>query len=386
MLALSWLALVSFLSFSPADAVAAHIRRSNGPSVPDSYIIVLKSGTNRTAHIQDVSGTFSIADTMNSITVSRRYSKALLGYSAKLKGAALERVAASPDVDYITEDGIASILAGAPSTGPAMIDAFGRRAAAPANGTDGAGVDVYGIDTGIYIAHNDFGGRATWGATFGDYEDIDDNGHGTHTASTAVGAQYGIAKAAAIIAVKVLDSAGNGAYSDIIAGIEWVMNAAIASGKPSVANMSLGGPSSDAIDQAVNNAIEAGVHFAVAAGNAGEDADGTSPARVPAANTIGAVDITNKIASFSNIGPDVDVFALGVNVTAAWITGPEATKALSGTSMASPRVAGLLAVALSKQSRKSTPAALSNMLVSNAEPVVTGQPTNTTDLLAQDFS
>lgn len=168
-------------------------------------------------------------------------------------------------------------------------------------------------DTGIYIAHNDFGGRATWGATFGDYEDVDDNGHGTHTASTAVGAQYGIAKAASIIAVKVLGADGNGAYSDIIAGIEWVMNSATTSGKPSVANMSLGGPSSDAIDQAVQNAIDAGVHFAVAAGNAAVDADSTSPARgkkyladidlshtnigliVPAANTVGAVDSSNEM-------------------------------------------------------------------------------------------
>jgi cerevisin len=134
-------------------------------------------------------------------------------------------------------------------------------------------------DTGIYIEHNDFGGRALWGATFGRYNDVDDNGHGTHTASTAVGAQYGIAKAATVIAVKVLGADGSGAYSDIIAGIEWVMNAASKSGKPSVANMSLGGFASESMDQAVKNAIDSGVHFAVAAGNAAMDAGGTSPAR-----------------------------------------------------------------------------------------------------------
>jgi len=138
---------------------------------------------------------------------------------------------------------------------------------------------LFWSDTGIYIEHNDFGGRARWGATFGPYKDADGNGHGTHTASTAVGARYGIAKAANIIAVKVLSDAGNGPNSDIIAGIEWVMNAALASGRSSIANMSLGSGQDDAMDEAVKNAIAAGVHFAVAAGNAATDASGTSPAR-----------------------------------------------------------------------------------------------------------
>jgi subtilisin family serine protease len=193
------------------------------------------------------------------------------------------------------------------------VDAFGRRSTTATNGTDGTGVDIYGIgkcfvfaenkllikdaDTGIYIEHNDFGGRASWGATFGGYGDVDDNGHGTHTASTAVGAQYGIAKAATVVAVKVLGANGNGAYSDIIAGIEWVMNAASKSGKPSIANMSLGGSASESMDQAVKNAIAAGVHFAVAAGNAAMDADGTSPARGEDLYLIRGITLTLRTSS-----------------------------------------------------------------------------------------
>jgi len=209
--------------------------------------------------------------------------------------------------------------------------------------------------------------------------------HGTHTASTAVGAKYGVAKAANIIAVKVLSDDGDGAYSDIIAGIDWVIDAVAKSGKPSVVNMSLGGVANDAVDQAVKTAIASGIHFAVAAGNDGKDASGSSPARVPAANTVGAVNRADKVASFSNIGPDLDVFALGVDVEAAWINGLESTMILSGTSMASPHVAGYLAVALSKLG-DTTPAALSALLTKNAQPVVIGQPRNTTDLLAGVFS
>jgi cerevisin len=134
-------------------------------------------------------------------------------------------------------------------------------------------------DTGIYLEHNDFGGRAVWGATFGNYSDMDENGHGTHTASIAAGAQYGIAKAAHLIAVRVLDNQGNGPYSDIIAGVEWAMNAAATSGRLSVVNMSVGGPSNDAMDEAVQNAVDSGLHMVVSAGNAGADADATSPAR-----------------------------------------------------------------------------------------------------------
>ncbi|PVG02617.1 putative subtilisin-like serine protease [Serendipita vermifera] len=370
----------------PIDTLAGHIRRANGPSAQDSYIVVLKKETNCSAHLSQVSTNFFIADENNSFHVRRQYNRALNGYNAHIKGAAIDMILADPSVDYIVEDSIASISwTGPPRPQPRMVDAFGRRAEAPTNGTDGEGVDIYGIDTGIYLEHNDFGGRAVWGATFGNYSDIDENGHGTHTASIAAGARYGIAKAAHLIAVRVLDKSGNGPYSDIIAGVEWAMNAAAQSGRLSVVNMSVGGPSNDAMDQAVQNAVDSGLHVVVSAGNAGADADATSPARVKDANTIGAVDISNKSASFSNFGPEVDVFALGVSVTAAWIDGPAATQVLSGTSMAAPRVAGILATALGKRG-KTTPAELSAALIENAKHVVTGQPSNTTDLLAQSFA
>ncbi|CAG7846095.1 Aqualysin-1; AltName: Full=Aqualysin-I; Flags: Precursor [Serendipita indica DSM 11827] len=374
------------LTIAPIDVLAGHIRRALGETAPDSYIVVLKKGSDQAAHINTISSTFSILDTSNTAIVKHRYSRALNGYSAKITGAALQRLAANPDVDYIVPDHIGSVrMEEAKPSRRAVVDAFGRATAQATNGTNGQGVDIYGIDTGIYLAHNDFGGRAVWGATFGGYNDTDDSGHGTHTASTAAGAQYGIAKAANIIAVKVLGASGNGGYSDIIAGIEWVMQQAAASGRPSVANMSLGGPQDSTLDNAVKNAIASGVHFAIAAGNTGTDASFSSPSSVEEANVVGASDSDNKAASFSNIGPLLDVFALGVDVTAAWINDPSDTRVLSGTSMASPRVAGYLATALGKRGRTS-PSELTAALVSHAEAVITGQPSNTTDLLAELFS
>ncbi|CCO37844.1 hypothetical protein BN14_12004 [Rhizoctonia solani AG-1 IB] len=228
-----------------------------------------------------------------------------------------------------------------------------------------------------------FGGRARWGATFGGYANQDGNGHGTHTAGTAVGASYGVATSANIIAVKVLSDSGSGTNSDVIAGINWAATQARSSGRPSVANLSLGGGANTAVDSAVSNAVTGGLHFAIAAGNSNVDAGSTSPARVAVANTVGAVDSSNRKASFSNYGSVVDVWALGVNVLSAWIGGTTRTNTISGTSMASPRVAGYIAVHIGNSG--GTPAAVSSALKSSARAVVTGAPSGTTNLLAQPF-
>ena len=205
---------------------------------------------------------------------------------------------------------------------------------------------AYIIDTGIRLAHGDFGGRATSGYDAIDGGSADDcNGHDTHVAGTVGGSSYGVAKGVSLVAVRVLDCAGSGTTSGVIAGVDWV-TANHAAGAPAVANMSLGGGASSALDTAVANSIADGVSYAVAAGNgnrggAAQNACNYSPARVAAAMTIGATDKTDRKASWSNYGSCVDWFAPGVSITSAWYTSNTATNTISGTSMATPHVAGV---------------------------------------------
>jgi cerevisin len=223
----------------------------------------------------------------------------------------------------------------------------------------GEGVDVYVIDTGTNVDHVDFEGRARWGKTIptGD-EDVDGNGHGTHCSGTIAGKKYGVAKKANVHAVKVLRSNGSGSMSDVVKGVEFAVDAhidnvkAAKAGKKkgfkgSVANMSLGGGKSPTLDMAVNAAVEAGMHFAVAAGNDNADACSYSPAAAEGPVTVGASAFTDERAYFSNYGKCVDIFAPGLNIQSTWIGSEHATNVISGTSMASPHIAGLLAYLLS---------------------------------------
>ncbi|KAJ3826824.1 peptidase S8/S53 domain-containing protein [Lentinula raphanica] len=217
----------------------------------------------------------------------------------------------------------------------------------------GDGVDVYVIDTGIYISHPEFSDRAHWGITIPQNDvDEDANGHGTHCAGTIASDSYGVAKKAEVYAVKVLGSNGSGTMSDVIKGVEWATNSAVAKAKAgsskhkgSVANMSLGGGKSPTLDTAVNRATEKGLHFAVAAGNENRDACNSSPAAAEKAITVGASTISDERAYFSNYGPCVDVFAPGLNIKSTWPN--NGINTISGTSMASPHTAGLLAYLLS---------------------------------------
>lgn len=215
----------------------------------------------------------------------------------------------------------------------------------------GKGVDVYVIDTGINVAHSDFEGRAQWGTTIPDGDiDIDGNGHGTHCAGIIGSRTYGIAKKATIIAVKVLRTNGFGTNADVIKGVQWTVEAArrgAARGRQSAANMSLGGGRSLTLERAVNQAVKSGVHFAVAAGNDNEDACDYSPAAASGPITVGASTNMDKMAFFSNHGPCVDIFAPGLDITSTWIGHRRAVNTISGTSMASPHVAGVLALYLS---------------------------------------
>ena len=229
----------------------------------------------------------------------------------------------------------------------------------------GEGVDVYVIDTGTYIDHVDFDGRAYWGKTIPpNDEDLDGNGHGTHCSGTIAGKKYGVAKKANIYAVKVLKSNGSGSMSDVVKGVEWaalshankVELAKKGKGKKgfkgSTANMSLGGSKSTTLDLAVNAAVDAGLHFAVAAGNDNADSCNYSPASAEKAVTVGASTLADERAYFSNFGKCNDIFAPGLNILSTWTGSKYATNTISGTSMASPHIAGLLAYFLSLQPSK----------------------------------
>lgn len=246
----------------------------------------------------------------------------------------------------------------------------------------GKDVNVYIVDTGINVAHEDFEGRAKWGATIPMFdEDIDGNGHGTHCAGTIGSKTYGIAKKANLYAVKVLRTNGFGTNSDVIKGIEWVMKAhKKAPGKQSVANMSLGGGRSLTLEKAVNKCVEAGVHFAVAAGNDNEDACEYSPAAAEGPITVGASTNKDTMAFFSNHGTCVDIFAPGLDIKSTWIGGKDAVNTISGTSMASPHVAGVLALHLSQKSY--APEDLKKLLKDQAtKNALTGLPDSTENLL-----
>lgn len=221
----------------------------------------------------------------------------------------------------------------------------------------GKGVTSYVIDTGINVDHEDFEGRAVWGKTIPTNDlDSDGNGHGTHCAGTIASKHYGVAKNAEVVAVKVLRSNGSGTMSDVVKGVEFAAKShqdAVKKNKKgfkgSTANMSLGGGKSPALDMAVNAAVKAGLHFAVAAGNENQDACNTSPAAAENAITVGATTLSDDRAYFSNWGSCVDIFAPGLNVLSTYIGSNTATATLSGTSMASPHVAGLLTYFLSLQ-------------------------------------
>jgi cerevisin len=225
----------------------------------------------------------------------------------------------------------------------------------------GEGVDAYVIDTGTNVDHVDFEDRANWGKTIPQNDaDEDGNGHGTHCSGTIAGKKYGVAKKANVYAVKVLRSNGSGTMSDVVKGVEWAAEAHIKKAKDaksgkvkgfkgSVANMSLGGGSSRTLDLAVNAAVDAGIHFAVAAGNDNADACSYSPAAAEKAVTVGASTLGDERAYFSNYGKCTDIFAPGLNILSTWIGSKYAVNTISGTSMASPHIAGLLAYYVSLQ-------------------------------------
>ena len=345
---------------------------ANAPQfITGSYIVVLKETTSKS----DVDNAANEFETKHGFRTERRFKTAIKGFSGKLSDAAVTTLRNDSRVAYIEQDQIVNLVntqSNPLSWGLDRVD----QPALPLNKTynysqDGTGVDAYIIDCGILLSHTDFGGRAVTGfdaVTSGGLA-IDGNGHGTHVAGTVGGTAYGIAKNVNLIAVRVLDATGSGTISGVIAGIDWVTNDHSTNtnrvGHPAVANMSLGGGVSTALDDAVRRSITVGVTYCIAAGNSTADASTSSPADVVEAITVGATDNKDAFANFSNYGSLVDINAPGVNITSDWNTSTTATNTISGTSMATPHVTGVAALYL-QANPTASPAQIQAAITTNA--------------------
>jgi subtilisin family serine protease len=332
-------------------------------SVSGSYLVTLKGGTKAPSAAGK-----GLAEKYGA-KISHTYGTALNGYAVKANERQARLLAADSQVVSVAQDTritLDRVQLNPPSWGLDRLDQaslpLSKSYTSPASG--GSGVTVYVIDTGIRITHKDFGGRASYGWDFVDNDATaqDGNGHGTHVAGTIAGTTYGVAKKAEVVAVRVLDDAGAGTTSQVIAGIDWVTRHAH---KPAVANLSLGGYHNAQMDAAVRNSIASGVTYTVAAGNDGLSAGLYSPADVKEAITVGATDRNDARAAFSNFGPAVDLFAPGVSITSASNASDTGKATFSGTSMASPHAAGAAAVYLGGHPR-ATPAQVSKALVAGA--------------------
>jgi subtilisin family serine protease len=313
---------------SPTSSVRS---AAPGSAIPGSYIVVLNEGA-------DPRSVAAVAQ----VDPQYVYTAAINGFAAELNAGQLNALQHNPNVEYIEEDAV--VQSATTQSGATWgIDRIDQRAL-PLSGTynyttTASTVYAYVIDTGIQTSHAQFGGRAavSYDALGGNGQDC--NGHGTHVAGTIGSATYGVAKSVRLRAVRVLNCQGSGTNSGVIAGIDWVR---VNHANPAVANMSLGGGYSSAENTAVTNLVNSGVFLAVAAGNENQNACNVSPASAPAVTTVAASDRTDTRASFSNYGSCVDIYAPGVNITSTWLSG--GTNTISGTSMASPHVAGVAAL------------------------------------------
>ncbi|MER6715224.1 MULTISPECIES: S8 family peptidase [unclassified Streptomyces] len=363
--------LVSALPAGAAPAAEGRVQYQGAANaVADSYIVTLKTEKAGSAAGRALAHKYGAA-------IERTYTKALNGYEVEASASEAKRLAADPGIASVVQNRTFSITATQPSPPSWGLDRIDQKNL-PLNSSytypdaAGEGVTAYVIDTGVRITHGDFGGRASYGydAVDNDNTAQDGHGHGTHVAGTVAGSAYGVAKKAKVVGVRVLNNSGQGTTAQVVAGIDWVARNAV---KPAVANMSLGGPGDTAIDTAVRNAITSGVTFVVAAGNESTNASTRSPARVTEAVTVGATTSGDAKASYSNYGSVLDLFAPGSSITSAWSTGDSATNTISGTSMASPHVAGAAALYLA-DNPAATPAQVSSALTSAATTGVVTSP------------
>jgi subtilisin family serine protease len=345
-------AALTMTALTAAPAVATEptgtvLSAGGATAVPDSYIVVLKDSVIARTEVGTVARELTAR---HGGAVARTYRSALRGFEITADATAAARIAAHPAVAYVEQNHTVRLLdtqTNPPSWGLDRIDQpnlpLDNSYTYPSTA---ANVSAYIIDTGVHLSHSDFGGRAVTGydAITSGGTAADCNGHGTHVAGTVAGSAYGVAKAARIYAVRVLNCSGSGTNAGVIAGVDWVTANAV---KPAVANMSLGGGANVALDNAVNNSINSGITYSLAAGNdSGGNACNVSPARVPAGITVGATTSSDARATYSNIGTCLDIFAPGSSITSAWHTSNTATNTISGTSMAAPHVAGAAALVL----------------------------------------
>lgn len=334
-------------------------------AVPNRYIVVLKDSDPATGQVDTAEVAQALALQYGG-KLLHTYTSALEGFAVEMSETQVRALLAEPRVAYVEEDSIVE------ASGTQIDATWGLdridQVQLPLNNTytyntDGCGVHAYIIDTGVLATHNEFADRMGNGydAVTPGGSAMDCHGHGTHVAGTVGGTTYGVAKQVTIHPVRVLNCAGSGTNADVIAGVDWVKNNHL---KPAVANMSLGGGASRALDTAVSNAISAGVVFTVAAGNDNGDACSMSPARTPNAITVGATAPMDARSRFSNYGTCLDIYAPGSDITSAWHTSNLATKTISGTSMAAPHVAGAAALYLSVQADAS-PQQVRDALVNN---------------------
>lgn len=375
-------ALVAAAGLLTAPAQAAG---NDGQAIPHQYIVTLEP-----ARLPPALAKLGLNDLVDSTLVLvgggqllQRYGTVFTGFAAVLSANQAEALAKLPFVKAVEADQTMRTVA-TQTSAVWGIDRIDQRSL-PLDGQyiyrdqAGSGVHVYVIDTGLNANHSEFTGRVGTGRNFAPNSDgvlglglfggstdaantTDCNGHGTHVSGTAAGTTYGVAKKATLHPVRVLGCNGSGSNSNVIAGIDWVAANAV---KPAVANMSLGGGNSDTLDTAVKNAIAKGIAFAVAAGNDSANACTGSPNKVPEAITVGATDKTDTMASYSNYGSCVDLFAPGSDVVSANYANNTGSTTMSGTSMASPHVAGALAILLG-QTPSATPAQLVTTLTGKA--------------------
>jgi subtilisin family serine protease len=366
-------------STSAAAPAGVVLQAGAAGAITGSYIVVLKPGSAAAARV--TSSSVGLVHRYGG-TVRRNYLTAVRGFHATLSSTAARRLAADPAVAYVEQDRVVR-LSGVQSSPVWGLDRLDQRSlplSASYTYSSASNVTAYVLDTGVRTGHNEFGGRASSGWDFIDKDPVanDCNGHGTHVAGTIGGATYGVAKDVKIVGVRVLDCNGSGSYAQIIGGIDWVTTHAV---KPAVANMSLGGGASVTLDNAVKRSIASGVTYALAAGNDNTDACKQSPGRTAAAITVGATESNDARASFSNYGKCLDIFAPGARIASASHSSDGGATMMSGTSMASPHVAGAAALLLGT-SPSLTPVKVRDLLVAQAtKNVVTKAGTGSPNML-----
>ena len=364
----------------PSALSVAAQQAGPGQAIPGNWIVVFNRD------VPDAPGLANRLANQHGAVPSFVYAAALNGFAAPLSDQAVAALRRNPNVDYIEQDRVATKIGtqNNPTWGLDRIDQRQR----PLDGTytyenEGAGVSAYILDTGIRTTHSEFAGRAAFAADFiGDgnegVNNGDCDGHGTHVAGTVGGTTYGVAKGVDLYAVRVLGCNGSGSYSGVIAGVDWVVANHVA---PAVANMSLGGGLSTGLNQAIETAVQSGIFFAVAAGNDNTDACNRSPASAPSAFTVGASTSSDARSSFSNYGSCVDIFAPGSAITSSTHGSDVSTGTWSGTSMASPHVAGAAALYLADDPAL-TPSQVTSALEQNGTSgVLSGLGTGSPNLL-----